>query len=643
MTNVNGLIRRSAAILSIALVLLSCQANILFAKTLTFRDEIKIRDSDIYVDGKRFFINAVGYAPWRPGQWPGKDTVDLSLIEEDFKRIEKAGFNSVRTWDALNPAELALAKKYNLKIIQGIWLDPSRDFSDPYFIRDSVEYARKAAGWSRPYNNVIMYMVMTEPRQEAVLGAGADKTVQFFKNIKSAIQLIDNKPVSMDSWITVGFMDHSMWDVVTFNAFMFVPESINKSIGFREYVRWFKEIHAPDKPLLIGETGGFSISSKKLNDTGFGGNSEDGQAAGNIKSVKESIAAGAAGVCTVAWGDTWHYPSDPSTHNDHPWEWDGIIGFKDSKDLTGTPRKVYYEMQKFNNKHLPKIIEYFHAARNIPSNYRIAVHPIDENYKFNGKIKVKITTADKHGKLLSGKEVKVGFFLPVGWKEEVKSGITDAEGAVEIECGLTPDDAEQYLIVSAGIAAGANRPIGADIAFIQLQSTRRGTNKGFFIYEDKDSPSNHFYSTGWTGDYEDLALNDDFQISPNSGKSCIKIEYSAKGSLGGGWAGIYWQNPAFNWEKKEGGMDLGKRSRLIFWAKGDKGGERIEEIGLGGNPPNSTKIKLGPVILSNKWQQFSIDLSGQDLSCVINGLYLFLRKDANSSGCAFYLDDIEYE
>ena len=113
--------------------------------------------------------------------------------------------------------------------------------------------------------------------------------------------------------------------------------------------------------------------------------------------------------------------------------------------------------------------------------------------------------------------------------------------------------------------------------------------------------------------------------------------------MGGGWAGIYWQNPAFNWDAKEGGIDLRGMRRLTFRVKGEKGGERIEEFGLGGNPPNSTKVKLGPVILSNKWQQFTIDLTGQDLSCIINGFYMFIRKDANPSGCVFYLDEIEYK
>ncbi|OQX53680.1 MAG: hypothetical protein B5M48_02805 [Candidatus Omnitrophica bacterium 4484_213] len=190
-----------------------------------------------------------------------------------------------------------------------------------------------------------MYLVMTEPSQEVVLSAGEDKTLEFFRKAKQVIQSIDNKPVSMDSWIPLGFLYHSFWDVITFNVFMFTPESINRTIGFENYVRWVKKNLAKDKPLFIGETGGFSVSKKKLNDLGFGGNSEEEQSKGNIESIQKTIAAGAVGVCTVSWIDTWHCPSNPNIHNNYPWEWNGILAIKDDTDLKGPPRKVYYDLR----------------------------------------------------------------------------------------------------------------------------------------------------------------------------------------------------------------------------------------------------------------------------------------------------------
>ncbi|MCM8827218.1 MAG: glycosyltransferase, partial [Candidatus Omnitrophica bacterium] len=610
------------------------------AEVKNFKDEIQIKDDWLYLKGRKFFINSVGYAPWRPGQWPGKDRVDLKLIEEDFKRIKEANFNSVRTWDALSPEELALAKKYGLKVIQGIWIDPTRDFSDSYFVRDSLDYIRRVVEWSKDYDNVIMYLVITEPKQEAVLYADIDRTLEFFRKIKETIQNIDDKPVSMDSWIPIGFLDHSLWDVVTFNAFMFTPESINRTMGFRKYVRWFKKTHAQNKPLFIGETGGFSVSKRRLNNIGFGGNTEEKQAKGNIESIQESILAGATGVCTVAWVDTWHYPSDPSTHDNHPWEWDGLLEFRNRNDMIGFPRKTYYALKKFNKQELKSLLNKRKNEQKVDLDFTINLHPKKKSYKVGDKIELEMTLLDPNGRPLRNKRVDIGFFLPVGWKEEIKSKFTDKEGNLTVECGLVPDDRDQYLIVSAGILIGKRK--SANLIFVRLESTQV-KEEGFFIYQDKDSPKNHFYPTGWTGDYEDLRFDDSWEDNSYSGKTCIKIEYSARMSLGGGWAGIYWQNPAFNWDREEGGMDLRRMKRLSFWIRGEEGGERIEEIGLGGSPPNSTKVNIGSIVLNKEWQKLNIDLAGENLENIINGFYFFLRKDSNPSGCTFYLDDIKYE
>lgn len=634
----NKLMRRTlnALLLSSWLLLLFNKPVSAGAKPKYFNDTIKIQGNWFYLNKKKFFINAVGYAPWRPGQWPGQDKVGLDLVEEDFRRIKDAGFNSVRTWDALGPEELRLAKKYGLKVVQGIWIDPNHDFSDPYFIRDSLEYIRKVVNWSKDYDNVLMYLVITEPTQQAILFAGTDKTLEFFGKIKATIQKIDNKPVSLDSWISAAFIDHSLWDVVTFNAFKFTPESINRVMGFKNYVAWFKRNHGRDKPLFVGETGGFSVSRTKLNELGFGGNSEAGQAMGDIESIQEAIEAGVAGVCTVAWVDTWHYPTDPTTHDEHPWEWDGIVGMKDINDKLGTPRKVYYELKAFNKRFLfPK------GEKNVYSPYAINIAPRKTEFNSGEKISAVITIT-KNGQPVEEQKVDFGFFMPVGWKEENASGETDKNGRLQVSCGLLSEPQSQYVVICAGFVAEGERY--ADMQFIKISAQRQAKSFGQFpVYVDKDFPNNHFFPSGWSGDYPDLRFNDAYTKDAHSGKNCIEIIYTAKNSFGGGWAGIYWQNPLNNWDDARGAMSLSGAKKLTFWAKGARGGERIEEFGVGGSSPNSALIKFGPVILTSEWKQYSIDLLDKDLSRIIHGFHFFIRKDSNPAGCTFYIDDIIFE
>jgi hypothetical protein len=122
--------------------------------------------------------------------------------------------------------------------------------------------------------------------------------------------------------------------------------------------------------------------------------------------------------------------------------------------------------------------------------------------------------------------------------------------------------------------------------------------------------------------------------------------YNGKGAQGARWAGIYWQNPANNWGTADGGFDLSKTAKMTFWARGAKGGERIEEFkagGIMGEYSDSDSAGIGPVILNKEWTQYTIDLKGKDMSYVIGGFCWATNVDVNPEGATFYLDEIKYE
>ncbi|MDD5658368.1 MAG: hypothetical protein PHF00_14045 [Elusimicrobia bacterium] len=174
----------------------------------------------------------------------------------------------------------------------------------------------------------------------------------------------------------------------------------------------------------------------------------------------------------------------------------------------------------------------------------------------------------------------------------------------------------------------------------------KGSFKPFYVYLDNASKKNHFVPSGWLGDYGDLKLNPAWTENTHGGSTCIKITYSARMTKNAGWAGIYWQNPVNNWGEKKGGFDLSGASRLSFWARGDKGDEKISEFkmgGISGEFPDSDTKMIGPVPLTKEWQKFTIDLKGKDLSHIIGGFCWSASKDDNPNGFTIYLDDIVYE
>ena len=170
----------------------------------------------------------------------------------------------------------------------------------------------------------------------------------------------------------------------------------------------------------------------------------------------------------------------------------------------------------------------------------------------------------------------------------------------------------------------------------------------FIVYQDTSS-SNRFTPSGYMPTGECIKMDDAWTQDCKQGKTCVKVVYdtvcSAKSRR---WAGVYWLNPADNWGDRKGGYDLNGASKLVFWAKGEKGGEQIAEFKVGGvganrEFPDTDTAAVGPVILSKDWREYSIDLRGKDLSSIIGGFAWTASVDANPDSCVFFLDDIHFE
>ncbi len=182
----------------------------------------------------------------------------------------------------------------------------------------------------------------------------------------------------------------------------------------------------------------------------------------------------------------------------------------------------------------------------------------------------------------------------------------------------------------------------------QAQTNENKPFPKFIVYQDKGS-LNRYTPSGYMPTGECIKMNDGWQQDCHEGKTCIKVIYdvtcSAKSRH---WAGVYWLNPADNWGDKKGGYNLTGATKLVFWAKGEKGGEQIAEFKVGGvgqnqDYPDSDTASIGPVILSKNWRKYSIDLRGKDLSYISGGFAWIANVDNNPDSCTFFLDDIHFE
>ena len=163
----------------------------------------------------------------------------------------------------------------------------------------------------------------------------------------------------------------------------------------------------------------------------------------------------------------------------------------------------------------------------------------------------------------------------------------------------------------------------------------------FVIYSDKGSSSNHYAASGSMGNMKAAKVDDGCRSNPHSGTTCIRIEYKDDGD----WAGVAWQDPANDWGTAPGGWNLTGAKKLVFWARGDKGGEiagfKFGILESDKKYPDSATGGLDGVELTTEWKEYSIDLTGKDLSCLKTGFVWTVVGQGKP--VVFFLDDIRFE
>jgi len=175
-------------------------------------------------------------------------------------------------------------------------------------------------------------------------------------------------------------------------------------------------------------------------------------------------------------------------------------------------------------------------------------------------------------------------------------------------------------------------------------------NEVFYVYHDQGGSLNHFVVSGREGDYGDIKIDDGDSLNPKSGKTNIKITYSAASSQGANFVHMYWNSYGNYWGSgPPPGIDLRGYTRLTFWAKGKRKDGKpvvIDEFKIGGDigkDHNSAVAMLGPIELSEQWTLYSIPLQFWDLSSIYTGFSWKAERKKNPVGFELFLDEIRYE
>lgn len=192
-----------------------------------------------------------------------------------------------------------------------------------------------------------------------------------------------------------------------------------------------------------------------------------------------------------------------------------------------------------------------------------------------------------------------------------------------------------YARDPAGNAATANVPVLVRVAPKPMAGD--GTKLPFEVAPDEAAAP--WVPSGYMGDIASTKLEPS-TANPHSGATCLAGSFTAAG----GWGGVVWQHPANDWGDLPGGHDLRPATKLVFFARGERGGE-IVKFGLGvlgadkANPDSGSAEKT--LTLTPDWTRYEIDLSGADLSNIKTGFMFAVAGQGQPVN--FFLDDIAYE
>jgi hypothetical protein len=155
--------------------------------------------------------------------------------------------------------------------------------------------------------------------------------------------------------------------------------------------------------------------------------------------------------------------------------------------------------------------------------------------------------------------------------------------------------------------------------------------------------TSNFVLSGWAGDLDVISTDEKWSTDFHSEPTCLKFVYSPNDQQGEGWAGRLWVDASY--PKYSSGVSLADVEKLTFWARGDKGGERVEfRVGGAAISDPQPSFTTHVVTLSEKWQSFTIDFTDRsNLDYVFCGFSWLTTQELNPNGCTFYLDYIQFE
>lgn len=310
---------------------------------------VELRDGFFFIDGKKFFVKGIGYAKARPGEEEHTAPFEPDVLRADLARIQAAGYNTIRVWNALTKEELDVLKDFDLKVIMGvnIWgTRPGANYADPDYIAYCKRQVSDVLSYSARYDAIIAYLLMNEPQPATVARSGHAETMRLWSELRDMIHAAHpGRAVGVSNYSTSTYIDQSVYD---FSAYNIYPDDVRVGWlhGFRDFTHYLWSLKPKGGPLVITEYG-VPASPSRLGDKG--GITLQQQAEQDVALYQALVNGGASGSCIFMYADVWSKNGTPDVHDDHPEEWWGLVGYESRQDRRGTERPAWQAVKAFQS------------------------------------------------------------------------------------------------------------------------------------------------------------------------------------------------------------------------------------------------------------------------------------------------------
>jgi hypothetical protein len=538
--------------------------------------------------------------------------------------LAAAGANSLRTWGADNLGPLLdEAQKQGLTITIGIWLGHVDNFNydDADQVAAQYERARQAILKYKDHPALLMWAIGNEMEGYGKGDHGAVWSA--INNIASMAHKLDPNHPTMTVMAEIG------GDKVK-NVHRLCPDidivGINSYGGVASLPQRYKQAGG-EKPFIVTEFGPPGVWEMNKNEWGVAIEpTSTEKAAIYHKDYTEGILA-AKGQCLGSYAFTWGSKAEATA------TWFGLL-LPDNSRLAAVDTLTELWSGKPPANRCPEI-----AGLKVEGPTKVepgaTVRATLETSAPQGN-PLKVTWVLQADPLKYGNAGESDAALQTYEDAIVSSSLKQAQVRMPKDGG--PYRLYAYVHDNKGGAAVANVPLYVN-APITIPSGKV-VKVPFAVYEE-GGVAMAYAPTGWMGNTKAMKLDLQCMTTPHAGKTCARMDYTEKD----GWGGIVWQSPENNWGNKPGGYNVTGAKKLTFWARGEKGDE-IVKFGVGlvsHDKPfyDTAQSALDNVRLTPQWKQYTIDLTGKDLTRIVSGFYCTIA--GHGTPITFYFDDIRFE